>query len=149
MIKNTALLLLTLFALASFADEFNLFYEDESAADTLAQDTVYIEQKSNTSSSSGIANSEEYLRGVRDADADATGNPLFCFSGGCLGILGIFVPTVLDYNPPVEKLVGKSGDYILGYSKQYDAKMKLKNSINAFIGFVVFYGSMVVYMFVS
>lgn len=129
------------------ADDYNLFSNEEENADSITSDSTVIPKEKQLQNMSTM-NSEEYMRGIADAKKDAQGSVLFCFSGACLQLIGILLPYIIDYDPPAEKLVGKSPDYIMGYSKQYNSSMKNKNMINAIIGYVGYYVGILSFYFI-
>jgi len=136
-------ILFTIFIISSLflfiqADEFDLFADEEEVVDSISADSMQMNQPQQVYPNQYLLNrnSSDFIKGVEDAKRDAQGSTLFCFSGGCFGIVGIFLPHIIDYNPPIEKIAGKSPDYVIGYSFQYSASMKNKNTINAIIGCV-------------
>lgn len=79
--------------------------------------------------------SDEYLQGKRDGEMDAKGNPVWFVGGLVCGLfavlycLGIESPT-----PPSSALVGKSSDYVLGYTEGYRSKTRQKDAVYAAAG---------------
>lgn len=97
-------------------------------------------QKQTSARPSQNSSSEDYLQGKMDGQRDVKGSALwfvaglpgiYCYGIGCLGVLGsaLWVP-----DPPVEQLMGKSTNYILGYTEGYKSKGKRKNIIRSGLG---------------
>jgi cytochrome c553 len=83
----------------------------------------------------------DYLRGREDARMDARGSPLWILAGltgtgFCIliGCAGIGVAAIFPPSPPAEKLVGKSSNYILGYTEEYKRKSRIYNAMWATLG---------------
>jgi hypothetical protein len=77
--------------------------------------------------------SDEYLQGMADGQADGHGFFIGYFLAGCT-VIGLFVPFVTGIEVPVEKLIGKSADYVEGYSEGYKNKVRGENITYALIG---------------
>ncbi len=84
--------------------------------------------------------SEEYIMGMNDGEKNVTPNKLFFFSGFCLQIIGVIIPFVLTYEPPLKLLQNKSIAYSMGLKERYNAKMRSENGKMAIIGLVSYYG---------
>lgn len=78
----------------------------------------------------------EYLQGKRDGERDAKGNAVWFLSGCLLGGVGIIIAYVVEPSVPTEHLVGKSPEYVRGYSEGYKKKAQHKNAMNAVYGCV-------------
>lgn len=144
MFKKFIVFLIIVSSIIVMADDYNLFSHEEEKTDSIASDSTIIPNEKRVQNIYTM-NSEEYMRGITDAKKDAQGSVLFCFSGCCLQLIGILLPYIINYDPPAEKLMGKSADYIMGYSKQYNSSMKNKNMINAIIGYLGNVGVLIFY----
>jgi hypothetical protein len=83
----------------------------------------------------------DYLQGRTDGERDAKGNPLWVLAGlagtGCcllIGCAGIGAAYLLPPSPPAHVLIGKSPEYVLGYTEGYQSKAKVENTMYAAIG---------------
>ena len=76
-----------------------------------------------------------FSRGKLDGEKAAKGDPVvWSLAGagcGCFGLLGAYLITP---NPPASNLLGKSPEYVLGYTKAYKDESRKKNLRYAFIG---------------
>jgi hypothetical protein len=109
-------------------------------ADQTPPQTQSAEQKNTVTGQTQNPTSEDYLQGKMDGERDAKGNGLWflaglpglcCYGVGGLGVLGSFIWVP---EPPVEQLMGKSTNYILGYTEGYKSKAKRKNMKSASLG---------------
>ena len=71
----------------------------------------------------------EYMQGKIDGEMDAKGNPLWFFAGAGCGICGAGAAYLIKPKPPAANLVGKSGDYVLGYTEGYQNKARNQNTM--------------------
>ena len=78
-----------------------------------------------------------YIAGKRDAKGDAT----WICSGLYLGPIGVVLPWVVSPKVPGGNLIGKSAEYVEGYTKAYRKKVKKVNFGFSLIGFGIFAGS--------
>ena len=79
----------------------------------------------------------EYAQGKMDGEEDAKGNPLWILAGAGCGICGAGAAYLMKPKPPTSSLVGKSGDYVLGYTEGYQNKGRNKNTMYACGGWLV------------
>jgi len=90
-----------------------------------------------------IINSSDYIRGKMDGERDAKGNGIWFVAGlpgvCCygIGLGGNLCSFLLPPSPPEGFLIGKSGEYILGYTEGYQSKGRLKNAKHATLGCLV------------
>ncbi|HAJ80608.1 MAG TPA: hypothetical protein DCO75_12655 [Fibrobacteres bacterium] len=96
-------------------------------------ETIGTENKSNNT-----VTKEDYLQGRINGKADATGHPAWILAGlagtgFCLliGCAGIGVAALVPPSPPEQSLIGKSQNYILGYTESYKSKSRWKNVLYA------------------
>ncbi len=78
--------------------------------------------------------SDEYLQGKLEGERDAKGDPLWLLAGIGCGIFAIGAAFFTHPNPPAEMLIGKSSEYVLGYSEGYRSKARNSNVMYASIG---------------
>jgi len=76
-----------------------------------------------------------YEEGLLDGKKQAKGQIGYFFAGCCLGAVGIIIPAVVEPTVPSDQFVGKSINYIQGFSEGYKNKTKSDNIRNAAIGF--------------
>lgn len=83
----------------------------------------------------------DYFRGKLDGERDARGNPLWVLAGlsgtGCcllIGCAGVGLAYAVPPSPPPAALMGKSSEYVLGYTEGYKSKARLKNTAYAAAG---------------
>ena len=78
---------------------------------------------------------DDYTRGLLDGDFDAHGNQVWILSGCALSALGPIVAWGEMPNPREHALLGKSQDYVRGYTYAYQNKSRVKNTNYAWKGF--------------
>jgi hypothetical protein len=94
-----------------------------------------------------VLNSTDYIRGEMDGERDAKGHGLWFVAGlpgvcCCgLGLGSVAASFLLPPSPPEAALIGKSSEYIMGYSKGYHNEGRVKNVKFATLGCIV--GSLV------
>jgi hypothetical protein len=117
--------------------------EMDSAGSPVVQDTAVASGTvlSQTPVAGGrILNSSDYISGKMDGERDAQGKGIWFVAGlpgvfcYCIGLCGIFISYVLPPSPPEAVFIGKSGEYILGYTEGYKNKGRLKNAKYASLG---------------
>lgn len=69
----------------------------------------------------------DYLQGKEDGKRDGKGSPGWLAAGLFCGIFGFIGALSSNPSPPAEKLMGKSSEYILGYTEGYKSSAKTKN----------------------
>ena len=82
----------------------------------------------------------DYTQGRVDGQERAGGSAAWILSGLACGLLGLIPPLLFVPNPPSHALVGKSSDYVLGYTDGYKSKSKSKNVVWAAVGAAVSIG---------
>ncbi|MBN1350547.1 hypothetical protein JXJ21_14115 [candidate division KSB1 bacterium] len=68
-----------------------------------------------------------YLDGKADGQRDAMGNAMWILAGFGCGIMGVVAAYIHKPSPPVYALVGKSPEYVLGYTEGYQTKARSRN----------------------
>ena len=76
---------------------------------------------------------QDYLEGMRDGEEIATGNFIWFFAG-FLFPYGNIAAYLIKPNPPASAFIGKSAEYIQGFSKGYSEKSRNKNVRYSLIG---------------
>ncbi|MCF7911334.1 MAG: hypothetical protein K9M99_02310 [Candidatus Cloacimonetes bacterium] len=81
---------------------------------------------------------QTYAQGQLDGKRDAKGNPLWILAGCGCGLFGVLGAILIKPNPPAQKLIGKSNDYVLGYTEAYKKAASGKNTGYAFGGWAAY-----------
>jgi len=81
---------------------------------------------------------DEYLQGKLDGERDAKGNPLWFLAGAGCGIIGAGAAYLIKPSPPASALIGKSAEYVLGYTEGYKNKARNQNTTYACAGWAAF-----------
>ena len=76
---------------------------------------------------------DDYLRGKMQGEADVKATNLLWFFGGCF-VIGLFLAYTVEPTVPSAALMGKSPDYIRGYTDGYQAKAKKEQFMKAVYG---------------
>lgn len=76
----------------------------------------------------------EYLQGKMDGEREAKGNNMWFLAGCLLGGVGIIIAYVMEPDVPTQQLVGKSPEYVQGYTEGYKKKAQTKNAMSALYG---------------
>lgn len=76
----------------------------------------------------------DFLQGKMDGERDAKGNFLWFIAGVGCGIFGIGAAYIVKPEPSATALVGKSSDYVLGYTEGYKEEGRSKNTTYAAVG---------------
>lgn len=79
------------------------------------------------------AQGNDYAQGRADGQRDAKGSPAWILGGILCGVFAVLYCYIQSPSPPVGALVGKSSDYVLGYSEGYKTK-RGKDAMYAWIG---------------
>lgn len=82
--------------------------------------------------------STEYARGKLEGERDARGNPLWLLAGVGCGIFGAGAAYFIKPTPPSHALMGKSPDYVLGYTEGFQNKARMSNVGYACAGWAAF-----------
>jgi hypothetical protein len=90
-----------------------------------------------TTSLLGQFKASDYLQGKKDGESDAKGEFYWFFSGCFLGAFGVVIPLIVEPSIPTWKLIGKSQEYIMGYTDGYKSTVKKKNAMYATIGCII------------
>lgn len=78
---------------------------------------------------------EDYLEGRKDGERDAKGSAGWIAGGVLCGIFTvIYVYAMSKPSPPATALIGKTQDYVLGYTEGYQKKTRSKNGMYALLG---------------
>ena len=81
----------------------------------------------------------EYFQGKQNGEEDAKGSNIWLLSGCIIGYWAILFAYLIEPDVPTGKLIGKSPEYVQGYTDGYKQKAKKKNVMNAIYGCVVGY----------
>ncbi len=76
----------------------------------------------------------DYMQGKIDGERDGRGNFAWYFGGLCLGLIGVILAFVIAPQPSTENLVGRSSEYIMGYTEGYKSKAKRQQGYYALGG---------------
>ena len=79
---------------------------------------------------------DDYAQGKIAGEADGKGSALWLLAGAGCGVFGFGAALLTAPNPPTQALVGKSSNYVLGYTEGYKKKAKGQNVLYAGIGWV-------------
>ena len=74
------------------------------------------------------ATMSDYVQGKIDGERDAKGNPLWILAGAGCGIFGAGAAYLIKPSPPAHALIGKSTEYVLGYTEGYKNKARSENT---------------------
>ncbi|MDP4164544.1 MAG: hypothetical protein Q8898_15720 [Bacillota bacterium] len=80
----------------------------------------------------------QFAVGKLDGERDAKGNPLWFLAGAGCGCFGAGFAFLMKPSPDAQSLVGKSSDYVLGYTEGYKNKGRMKNTSYACAGWAAF-----------
>lgn len=78
-------------------------------------------------------NPDTFYKGKIDGESDAKGNPLWILAG-LIPPIGNFAAYQIKPNPPAPALIGKSPEYVKGYTQGYKNKSRVKNLRYTLIG---------------
>lgn len=67
-------------------------------------------------------------------DAQAADVTAWGWAGGLLGPMGILIATIYTPTPPVNRLIGKSSEYVAIYTTTYQQKVKERQTKEAATG---------------
>ncbi len=81
--------------------------------------------------------SSEFMQGKQDGELAAKGSPVYMLLGCGCGIIGFIAALVSSPEPPAEALMGKSEEYVLGFTEGYKSKSRSKNIANACSGWAL------------
>jgi hypothetical protein len=68
-----------------------------------------------------------YAQGKADGDRDGKGSAIWGLAGCLLGPVGILIAYFVPPSAPGSALMGKSSEYVLGYTEGYQSKGKMQN----------------------
>lgn len=77
---------------------------------------------------------DDYVQGKLDGENNAKGNALWFIAGAGCGIFGAGAAYFIKPSPPAHALIGKSSNYVLGYTEGYQNKARNKNTTYACAG---------------
>jgi len=75
-----------------------------------------------------------YAAGKLDGERDGKGSALWILGGCILSCVGVLIAYLVKPSPPAVSLVGKSSDYVLGYTQAYKSKAAGGNALWAGAG---------------
>jgi hypothetical protein len=81
---------------------------------------------------------EGFFEGKVAGEASAKGNPLWILAGVGCGLFGVLGALLVKPSPPTHALMGKSSDYVLGYTEGYQKKARNANTGYACAGWAAF-----------
>jgi hypothetical protein len=90
-----------------------------------------------------VINSTDYISGKMDGERDAQGKGIWFVAGlpgvCCygVGLGGVLFSFLVPPSPSQAALIGKSGEYIMGYTEGFQSKGRLKNAKYASLGCLV------------
>jgi hypothetical protein len=90
------------------------------------------------------ANVNDYMRGKAEGEAAAQGKAIWFLAGCGLNLTGVILAYLVKPSPPGEALLGKSPEYIMGYTEGFGDKSRDKNAIYAVEGCCTFWAAYVV-----
>jgi len=103
--------------------------------------TMLAQETAGTASESAVAGQSSIdqgrLDGARDAKTDVSGT-LWFMAGCCLSGTGVLFAYVYTPNPPATRLLGKSPEYVAGYTDAYRTAARGTQTSNAWSGCIVF-----------
>ncbi len=76
----------------------------------------------------------QYMEGKFAGEKDAQSNPLWFVAGLGCGPFGVAGAYLMKPSPSGGSMVGKSSDYVLGYTDGYRSKSASKNGVMAWAG---------------
>ena len=71
--------------------------------------------------------SSDFLQGKQDGKMAAKGNVVYTLLGVGCGVIGLIAAVVSEPEPPAEALIGKSEEYVFGYTEGYKNESRKKN----------------------
>lgn len=86
-----------------------------------------------SSQTAPVQTTSEYVQGRIDGEQAAKGDPLWILGGFLCGLFAVIYCYVQSATPPAIALVGKTSEYILGYTDGYKAK-RSRDAVYAWIG---------------
>lgn len=79
--------------------------------------------------------SNEYFQGKTDGQRAAKGSPLWILGGFACGLFAVgYCYFFLSPSPPTGALIGKSSEYVLGYTEGYKKKTRSQSGMYSLIG---------------
>jgi len=79
-------------------------------------------------------NGGTFTEGLMQGQMMAKGNATWVVGGFCCGIFGVGGAYLLPPSPPVQMLIGKSAEYVMGFTEGYKNESKKKNATYASLG---------------
>ncbi len=81
---------------------------------------------------------DNFAQGKVHGERDAKGNGLWFLAGAGCGIFGVGAAYISKPAPPAQALVGKSAEYVIGYTQGYQNKARNTNMGYACGGWAAF-----------
>ncbi|MBN2357697.1 hypothetical protein JXO59_16410 [candidate division KSB1 bacterium] len=81
--------------------------------------------------------SDDFIQGKVDGERDAKGDPLWILAGVACSCIGVGAAYFTTPSPPSHALIGKSSEYVLGYTEGYKNKARNTNVMYACLGWLV------------
>jgi len=78
-----------------------------------------------------LAQQQDYMQGKMDGERDAKGNPVWVLAGLGCGVIGAGAAYMTKPSPPSTAILGKSTEYIMGYTEGYQNKARKQNAMYA------------------
>ena len=84
--------------------------------------------------STNATTQNDYMEGLMQGEIEAQGNARWIAGGFCCGVTGILGAYIFEPSPPAHLLMGKSTEYVMGFTEGYKTESKKKNAQYAGIG---------------
>ena len=84
--------------------------------------------------SQDTAKAETFTEGLMQGQMAASGNVGWMLGGLLCGVFGVGGAYFVEPSPPVYMLIGKSNDYVIGFTEGYKKETKKKNVQYASVG---------------
>ena len=81
-------------------------------------------------------NGGTFTEGLMQGQMMAQGNTAWLVGGFCCGIFGVAGAYLIEPSPPAQMLIGKSAEYVMGFTEGYKNESRKKNAKYAGIGFL-------------
>lgn len=81
--------------------------------------------------------SSDFLQGMADGKKDSKGSSVWFIAGLGCGAIGFVIAAVHNPNVPAENVVGKSQEYVLGYTEGYQSEARRSNMLFAGFGWAI------------
>ena len=84
--------------------------------------------------STNATTQNDYMEGLMQGEIEAQGNAGWIAGGFCCGVTGILGAYIFEPSPPAHLLMGKSTEYVMGFTEGYKTESKKRNAQYAGIG---------------